>query len=175
MSDSPHADAAAASAEPAAPKPLQREGGGGYGAFNTDGGMEKDGIWHDFSLFRVKLRRAGGDNNKFAKIFEQKMAPYQHLLDAEMLENDKARAILMEVVAEALVSDWEVNLGTVDEPNLVKGIEDPANGMVLPFNVENIIMVFKTKPGGELFTDLWKQSQRLALYRTEVAKGQAGN
>jgi hypothetical protein len=159
----------------AAPAPRKREGGSGYGAFDTDGQMEKDGIWHDFSTFRVKLRRAGGDNDKFAKIFEAKMAPFQHLMDAEMLENDKARAILMEVVAEALVSDWETNLGTVDEPDLVPGIEDPDSGVVLPAVVDNIIMVFRTKPGRELFTDLWKQSQRMALYRKVIAEGQAGN
>lgn len=148
---------------------------GMYDQFKTDGNLETSGIVIDYGDFRVTIARAGGANKRFEKTLEQKTKAYKRAIATETLSNDKSKAILREVYAEAVVLKWEVRKpakkdGEQDTWDL--GIEGPS-GDVLPYSTDNVIATFKALP--DLFSDLMEQAQKVSLFRAAVLEAEAGN
>lgn len=164
--------------------------------FRTDASLERDGIDLDYGDFKVRIARAGGSNQRFARLFEQKMKPVRRAVQTETLENNRAEALLYEVYAEGIVLEWAVlvvaddkrkpvepvQLASVyrDEHNgqnapstvFIKGIE-AADGSILPFTVENVIATFRALP--DLFQDIREQSGKVGLFRKEAQEEDAKN
>lgn len=147
---------------------------GMYDQFKTDGNLETQGIVLDYGDFRVTIARAGGANKKFERTMEFKTKAYKRAIQTETLPNEKGKAILREVFAEAVVLNWEVRKpGKKDgEDTWEVGIEGPS-GDVLPFSAENVAATFKALP--DLFADIQEQAGKVALFRAAVLEAEAGN
>jgi hypothetical protein len=147
---------------------------GMYDQFKTDGNLETQGIVLDYGDFRVTVARAGGANKRFERTLEAKTKAYKRAIQTETLPNEKGKAILREVFAEAVVLNWEVRKpGKKEgEDTWEVGIEGPS-GDVLPFSADNVAATFKALP--DLFADIQEQAGKVSLFRAAVLEAEAGN
>lgn len=139
-----------------------------YQQFQTDKNRERDGIVVDYGTFRVTVARAGGANKAFAKALDVATRPYQRVIAAEVMDNDKGREILIEVYAETIIKNWEIK---GEDGKWSKGIDGP-DGKKIPYKTENVIKVLKDLP--DLFLDIKSQAESLTLYR-ESLREELGN
>lgn len=137
-----------------------------YEAYETDPQLEKDGVHLEVGtnkngeIATIRMRRAGGANQQFAKVFEFKSKPYRRLMDIPGALDPKVQErIMREVYAESVVVGWE-------------NIED-RDGNPLPFSKENVVKLFTDLP--DLFRTVVRESQGIALFRKEVREVEAGN
>jgi len=131
-----------------------------YDVFATDKGMERTGIELDYGkLGKIRIARAGGANNRFTKVLEQKTRPYRRQMDADTMDEDVANTLLIEAFAETVVLGWE-------------GIKD-RNKQPMPFTRENVIKLFTDLP--ELFTDVREQAMKAANFRELGVETDSGN
>lgn len=159
-----------------------------YKQFQTDTNLEKTGVDLDYGDFIVTIARAGGANKKFERTLEAKTKSVKRAIQTETLDNERGKAILREVYAEAVVIKWSVRVaadpkGKPIEPLkltaeadgdtvFVEGIEGP-NGDVMSATAENIAATFKALP--DLFADIQEQAQKVALFRQAVQEAEAKN
>lgn len=150
-----------------------------YKSFETDPTMEKQGIWLDYSSFRLRIARAGGSNKKFQKLMETRTRPHRIAIKAETFENEQALEILKGIYADAIVLDWEVKVQPEQvegqppvTPVWQRGIE-AKDGSLLPVNKETIIATFTNLP--DLFTDVQEQAATAALFRTQLLEDAGKN
>lgn len=136
-----------------------------YTQFKTDKNLENEGVYLDYGMnsqdkpIRIRIARAGGANQAFARAYEQKTKPYRRQIQTDTLDPKVAERIILEVYAETVVLGWE-------------GVEDE-NGDELPFNRDNCVKLFTDLP--DLFADLQKTSQNIAVFRAEVREADAKN
>ena len=146
-----------------------------YKQFSTDAKLEKDGVWLDYDLFRIKIARAGGDNSDFAKTLEKHAKPHRRAMETETLSEPLARKMMYTVYAEAVVLDWTVKQEPEekgDDPVYVRGIEGP-DGELLEFNKENVIKTFAALH--DLFHDVQIQATKTSNFRVEEQEADAKN
>jgi len=136
-----------------------------YKQFKTDNTLEKDGILLEYGEnskgkpICIRVARAGGSNNAYAKRMEARVKPYRRQIQNETMESALVERIVKEVYAETVVLGWE-------------NVEDE-NGNDMEFSVENCLKLFDDLP--DLFRDIQEQSQRAALFRQEVREADAKN
>lgn len=136
-----------------------------YNTYEMDANVEKDGVHLDFGLnsegkpILIRIRRAGGANVQFAKVFERKSKPHRRMMEAGGLDAATSERIMREVYAEAVVVGWE-------------GVE-ARDGSPLEFNRDNVIQLFTDLP--DLFREVVKSSQEIALFRKAVNEEEAKN
>lgn len=136
-----------------------------YEAFATDQNAETNGVVLDYGLnskgnpIQIRVARAGGANQNFAKTLERKLRPYKRMIANETLDPSIAERLLVETFAETVVLSWE---GVLDQQR-----------NELPFTKDNAVRVFTDLP--ELFADVQKQSQKAALFRVNLREDEAGN
>ncbi len=140
-----------------------------YKLFKTDESLETKGIVIDYGAFRVTIARAGGKNQRYARVLEAKSKPYRRAIQTETMDPDKAQQLLLETFAEAVVLNWETKV----DDQWQRGIEPEGGGDLLPFNAENVILTFQKLP--DLFQDLHAQANKVALFREGVLEQEAGN
>lgn len=136
-----------------------------YKQFKTDNNLEKEGILLEYGENSkgkpvcIRIARAGGANVAYAKRMEARVKPYRRQIQNETMETALVERIVKEVYAETVVLGWE-------------NVEDE-NGQALDFTVENCMKLFDDLP--DLFRDIQEQSQRAALFRSEVREADAKN
>lgn len=91
--------------------------------FATDRTLELDGVWVQIDKdARVKIARR--DNPRYREVLRRESAPYRQAARAGMLSDETAEQILIKVLAETVVLDWE-------------GFTE--NGKPLPYSKENAV------------------------------------
>jgi hypothetical protein len=137
-----------------------------YNTFASDEKSEKDGIILDLGVnskdqpIGIRIRRAGGSNTRFAKVFEQKSKPYRRLMEIPGALDPKVQErVMREVYADSVVVGWE-------------NVEDK-DGTPMEFNRDNVIRLFTDLPN--LFRLVMRESQNEALFRAEIREQEAGN
>ncbi len=143
--------------------------GGMYNQFATSPEFERRGIEIDYGNFRVTVARAGGANKNFARLLEAKTKPFRRAIQTEMMDNDRAGELLMEVYAESVILKWETKV----DGKFKVGIEPKDGGKLLPFCAENVMITLRNLPN--LFADIQVQATREALYREELREDDTGN
>ena len=146
-----------------------------YKQFKTDNTLEKDGILLEYGEnskgkpICIRVARAGGSNNAYAKRMEARVKPYRRQIQTETMESALVERIVKEVYAETVVLGWEhVEFPVLDaQGNPTDKFEE------LPYTTENCIRLFDDLP--DLFLDIQEQSQRAALFRAEVREADAKN
>lgn len=136
-----------------------------YDMFETDPAIENDGVVLEYGMnskdepIEIRVRRAGGANSAFAKVFELKSKPFKRLIQADKLDRETGDRLLRETYAETVVIGW-------------KGVEDK-EGKPMPFSKENVIRLFTDLPS--LFRDVVAQSQNESLFRVAIREADSGN
>lgn len=131
-----------------------------YKKFATDAGLEAEkGVTIDYGDFSITIKRAGGANKEYVKVFSQKVKPYRLMMQAGNMADEKAAQIMAEVYAETVIIDW-------------KGITDE-NGKKLAFNRENCIKVLTDLP--DLFSMIQAEAERVSNFRKEETEAEAKN
>lgn len=136
-----------------------------YEQFATDKSFEKQGIVLEYGTnkdgkpIRIRIARAGGSNQKFAKVLERETKPYRRQLQNETLDEEIGTAVQRRVYARAVILGWE-------------NVED-LNGQPLAFNEENIIKLLTDLP--DLFADIREQASKSALFRAEALEVESKN
>lgn len=135
-----------------------------YAAYKTDPQKEKAGVEVEYGFRHDKptkflIARAGGANDRFARILDQKLKPYRRMVQSDTMDTALSERLLKEAYAEAIVLGW-TNVG--DE-----------NDKDLEFSVANVIKLFTDLP--DLFIDIQQISRNLAIYRETVREDDAKN
>lgn len=137
-----------------------------YNAYETDRSAEVDGVHLEVGtdskgrISTIRVRRAGGANQQFAKVFEFKSKPYRRLMEIPgALDPAVQERIMREVYAESVVVGWE-------------NIED-RDGNPMEFSKDNVLRLFTDLP--DLFRTIMKESQDMALFRKVTAESEAKN
>lgn len=144
--------------------------------FKTDQSLEKSGIEIEYDEVRVRIARAGGANENFAKTLERITKPYRRQIQSETMSPKLANDLAAQAFAESVVLDWETKVDGewrrgIDPQDM--GREATEDGQLLPFTPENVVEVFKNLP--DFFVDLREQSQKAALFREDIKQAAAGN
>ena len=93
--------------------------------FATDKNLENEGIWEDLGGgARIKVARSGNEN--YTKRFSELMKPHRRAIKRNTMSDKKAEKILIKVLAETILVDWE-------------GIME--DGVEIAYSVENAIRI----------------------------------
>lgn len=136
-----------------------------YKTFKTNPDLEKAGILIQYGTnshgeaIAFRIARSGASNAAQMRLLDAKLKPYRRQIQADVMDNDVAKQIMLETFVSTVLLGWE-------------GVEDE-NDQPLPFTKDNAIKLFTDLP--DLFQDLQEQSGKLALFRDEVRQADAGN
>jgi len=131
-----------------------------YGMFKTNRDYETEGVWIEYGKdTRIKIARAGGSNKTYLAAVNKMNAEYKHQIANELLEEEVAEKLLLDVFVNTVILDWE---GVSDE-----------DGNPLEFNKENVRQVMGDLP--DLFRDIQRMAGTLAIFRAEALEKEAKN
>lgn len=123
-----------------------------YKLFKSNETREKEeGILLDYGTAKIRIRRAGGSNRKYAELLSKKLRPYKRQIENETLDPDTGIRVMAEVYADSVILGWE-------------GVTDSEN-KVLPFTRDNCVKLMLDLP--DLFRDIQEQAQKFANFRDE--------
>jgi hypothetical protein len=146
-----------------------------YEQFKTDGNVEKTGVLLEYGNnsqglpICIRIARAGGSNERFAKRLEAVVKPYRRQIQTETIATEQVTKLMRKVYAETVVLGWE-NVELMD-----KNPDGSPAGTFSPreFSVEACLELFEDLP--DLYQDIVEQAQRAALFRAEIREADAGN
>lgn len=131
-----------------------------YDMFESDDNLEKKGIWVDYSgAGSFLVARAGGANQKFAKVLQAKTQPYKFQIDNDLMDEKVGRKLLIEAFVEAVLLDW-------------KDVYD-RSGVKMSCTKDNAVKLFTDLP--DLFQDLQQQASKFANFRRQEIERTSGN
>lgn len=84
-----------------------------FSAFKTDAESEKNGIILDFGeeIGKFVVARAGGMNERYKAAARRIVGPHQRAIDLGLMSDEKARELMVECYAEAVVLGWSGVIG----------------------------------------------------------------
>jgi hypothetical protein len=132
--------------------------------FKTSRKAEEEGLWLDYGDFRIRILRAGPNNERFKQEFERRMRPHRRAIQNDALPAKVAEAITREVWARTIIVGWDSPLGD----GLI-----PYGGKAFQFSPENAIQLFTDLP--DLFADVRDQSMKFGLFVADAVETDAGN
>lgn len=136
--------------------------------FETDQSVEREGIWLEYAPgVEIKIARAGGSNKRFAKILSRLAKPHRRSIQTDTINGDVLRKMFISAYAQAVVLDWR----GITTDILTKNEDDA--GTDLPCNQENVEAVLEALP--DLFADIQKASDNIALFRAEILEEDSKN
>jgi hypothetical protein len=146
-----------------------------YQQFTTDPKLEKEGVLLEYGFnsknkpITIRVARAGGANQQYAKRMEIKVKPYRRQIQTETIDKKQLEKLILEVFCETVVLGWE----NVEFP--VKGADGSPTGEFeeRPFSFDNAVQLFTDLP--DLFSDVQESAQKSALFRTDIREANAGN
>ncbi len=142
---------------------------GMYDTFETDGNLEKNGVWLDYGDFRIRVASAGQGNKNYVRYAEKKLKPVRQAMNAGSLSNERSMSLLADIYSKTIVLDWQVR---VEDGEWSQGIEDK-EGNIIAFNEENVKEAFHNLP--RLFIDVQEQAQSLANFRSAELEDETKN
>lgn len=129
-----------------------------YQLFKMDSRHEQDGINIDYGDFAIRIARAGGSNERYAKALSKKLRPYRRQMQNDTMDNDVANKILAEVYADTVIVGWS------SKQFGENAIPDAQNGE-LKYTRENVIQLLLDLP--DLFRDIQEQATKFSNFRVE--------
>lgn len=137
-----------------------------YGAYKTSNKLETSGIIRDFGFFRVTLARAGGSNQKFNSIIERFSKEHGRALANGLITSERSRVMLADAYAEAVILNWETNVGTETEPDWKQGIESADSDELLTFTKENVKTTLLALP--DLLSEIVETATSIQFFRESL-------
>lgn len=130
-----------------------------YDLFETDDGLEINGVWFDYAFGSFKLAFVGGANQPFQREYAERMKPYAEAEARGMLDDKVRRRIQIECYVEHVVRDWRDVIGRDGKP--------------LKFSHANAAKLFTDLP--QLFNMIRSAATNFANYRKLYADSAVGN
>ena len=119
--------------------------------FKQDTNLEKDGVWFEIDGgIKFLVRRFGGSNKEVRKAMVKYYKPVARLIEKNLLDGDKEKAILAKSFIVSCIVDWE-------------GVE--IDGELKPFSIPTAIELFTELP--ELLDTIMEYAQDSENYREE--------
>lgn len=143
----------------------QKTTGALFRQFGTNKQAETEGVVLEYGTasngkkISIRVARAGGSNTKFAKMAEHKLKPMRRQIQNETADKEDVDRAMREVYADAVILGWE-------------NVENE-HGELLEFTRENVLYILEALP--ELWKDILKASESIALFRQEIREADAGN
>lgn len=132
--------------------------------FATDAAKENDGIVIQYGdRLKVKIARAGGANERFSIVTEEKTRSYRRMIEAELLPRDMDKQLTREIFAEAVLLGWEGYVADVDDKDSPE----------IPYTPERGVQEFIDNP--DFLSFIIAESRRAANFRKKELKDSAGN
>ncbi|RLD75752.1 MAG: hypothetical protein DRJ15_16520 [Bacteroidetes bacterium] len=130
----------------------------GFDLYDRDENLEKEeGVEVPFGDdVSIRIRRAGGANTKYARVFGQVIKPYRRQMDAGKLEEKKSTQLHAQVYARSVVVGW-------------KGIKDADTGEDVPFTEGEVEAFLIAMP--EVFQVLRDKAEAMDTFRREEIEG----
>lgn len=146
--------------------------------YATNKAAETEGIYYEEvddegPLFKVRLARIGGDNNKYKEKLNKLMKPYRSV---DISFKIRERIILDAFTATCIIPhSWQTFVTSEEVPagEWKPGIEDPASGQLLPATVENYHKVLGQLP--ELFDRLVNEASTVDNYKFAALEAESKN
>jgi hypothetical protein len=127
-------------------------------------------------LFQVRLARINGANSAYSRKINELMKPYRKM-KTEDIPEAKREAIYLKAFCECCVmpGTWQTFVTSEECPEgkYVDGIENPADGSLLPATAQNYYLVLEQLP--ELKDRLLTESMNFDNYRVEALEIEAKN
>jgi hypothetical protein len=127
--------------------------------FATDDRAARDGVWLDYGKFRILVRYAGEGNEAYLKAMATIHRKHKKAIQYGALANDLARKLLMQVVADTVVVDWD---GEIE-----------AGKPAPPCTPEAVLAYFQRFP--MFYLDVHEQAQNFGLFRKELLEEESKN
>ncbi len=142
-----------------------------FDMFEVNEDLEKDGVWQDFSSFRVLLARSGGKNTEWWKQLSNE-AKKAGKATFDSIETDEKVDIVRTVFCKAVIKKHQVkNEEGIFEDGVY--IKEDNEVKVVPFNVENMKMMLEQLP--EYFKKLQDWSDDYKVFQDEIEEDQIKN
>lgn len=142
--------------------------------FKASPKLESEGVVRDFGYCRITIARAGGSNQKFNAIIERIGKEHQRAIANDLLGAERSRQIMIDAYAQAVILNWETNIGTETEPVWKVGIEPENEGdELLPFNEANVKATFIEMP--DLFRECVEVASGLQFFRESLLDNKIKN
>ena len=135
-----------------------------FKTYQTDESLEKDGVYVDFDDLRVLIRRAGGSNTQFKKVFQALLKPYKYQVQNETLSEDQSTLLLAKAYAKQVIKEMSVRKEVKGKEVWEIGVPTES-GKVIEFNEENVVNLLVSLP--DFFDDIQNISKNLSLYRQD--------
>ena len=136
--------------------------------FETDTAVEREGIWLEYAPgVEIRIARAGGSNQYFAKTMERIAKPHRRAIQTGVIDKQILDDLFVKAYSQAIIVDWK---------GITKDLithDDADAETVLDFNRDNVEAVLRAQPN--LFTDIQKAADDIALYRAEIMETDSGN
>lgn len=134
--------------------------------FRTDNRAETGGVVLDYGDgVKIRIARAGGSNARYLSRLDQLARRYRRQIQLDTLPDSVAREMMRRLYAETVVLGWE---GVTGEDFGREGDTSP-----VAFSVDNCIALFECLP--DLFLDVQAQASSIAVFRSSLDEGDAGN
>lgn len=130
-----------------------------YDLFETDGGLEAEGVWFEYAFGSFKLSFVGGANQAFQREYAERMKPYAEAEARGMLDEKVRRKIQIDCYVEHVVRDWKNVIGR--------------DGKEIPYSKDAARSLFTELP--HLFTMVRSAATNFANYRRLYADEAVGN
>jgi len=138
-----------------------------YDRFETDTVAETEGVWFDLpspnedgTLPGFKLASMGEGNKEYVKALEAVQRKYRSDIELDILSNEKAKPILLEVFATTILKDWR---NIYDKNGESAGSYTPAKGIALMTALPRLYALLSAKASG------------MDLFRTASVEADAKN
>jgi hypothetical protein len=136
--------------------------------FETDTAVEREGVWLEYAPgVEIRIARAGGSNQFFAKTMERIAKPHRRAIQTGVIDKKILNDLFIKAYSQAIVVDWK----GITKDLVTKDDADSETELV--FNKENVEAVLTAQPN--LFADIQKAADDIALYRAEIIEVDSGN
>ena len=136
--------------------------------FETDTAVEREGIWLKYAPgVEIRIARAGGSNQHFAKTMDRLAKPHRRAIQTGVIDKQILENLFVQAYAAAVIVDWT----GITKDLITK--DDADAETVLDFNKANVEAVLLAQPN--LFADIQKAADDIALYRAEIMETDSGN
>lgn len=135
-----------------------------FSQYATDADIESKGRWLNFgenpdgTVCRIRVARSGGNNRKYNKAVEVATRPHRRAINMNILPEDKMMNIMIDVLAETVVLEWE-------------HVQD-GNGVEIPFSEKEVKSLLKSLP--DLYAEILRHSTDHKNY-LESSEEDSGN
>jgi hypothetical protein len=140
----------------------------GIKSLKTNPQAALDGVWVEYpansdgTIPRFKVARTTANNPEWKRVYDEVTRPYRRDMEKGLLDQDKARDVLVTVFCRALLKSWE-------------HVQPNDDGKELEYGYENARELLMADEWQDLWDDLNLKTNDARLYREEQREAELKN